>query len=123
VNVPALNAGLAWDQSTLYTDGTLRVGLDTVLVSRTWDGGGVNNDWSTNNNWVFDVQPLNNATADLIFAGNTRLKPSVDTPWSVNSITFDNTAGAFNITGPQAITIGAGGIANDDADPQPSRRK
>jgi hypothetical protein len=116
VNVPALNTGLAWDQSTLYTDGTLRVGLDTALVSRTWDGGGANNDWSTNNNWVFDVQPLNNATADLIFAGNVRLTPSVDTAWNINSITFDNTAGVFTITGPQTITVGAGGIINNDTD-------
>ena len=116
VNVPALNTGLAWNQSNLYVDGTLSIGLDTVLVSRTWDGGGANNDWSTNANWSFDVQPLNNATADLIFAGTVRLAPSVDTAWNVASITFDNTAGAFNITGPQIVTIGAGGIANNDTE-------
>jgi hypothetical protein len=118
VTIPALNPGLAWDQSTLYADGTLRVGLDTAFVSRTWDGGGANNDWSTNNNWTLDVQPLNNATADLIFAGNVRLTPSVDTPWNVASITFNNTAGAFTITGPQAITIGSGGIVNNDTQTQ-----
>ena len=118
VVVPALNAGLAWNQSTLYTDGTLRIGLDTAFVSRTWDGGGANNDWSTNNNWTLDVQPLNNATANLIFAGLVRLAPSVDTAWNVASITFNNTAGAFAITGPQAITIGTGGIVNNDTQTQ-----
>ena len=118
VNVPALAPGLAWNQGTLYTDGTLRIGLDTAFVNRTWDGGGANNDWSTNNNWTLDVQPLNNATADLIFAGSVRLAPSVDTAWNVRSLTFNNTAGAFTITGPQSITVGVGGIVNNDADTQ-----
>jgi hypothetical protein len=118
VNVPALNTGLAWNQNNLYIDGTLSVGLDTVVVGRTWDGGGANNDWSTDFNWDLNVEPLNNGTADLIFAGNVRLTPSVDTAWSVGSITFNNTAGAFNVTGPQSITVGAGGITNSDANLQ-----
>ena len=118
VSVPALNPGIAWDQSTLYTDGTLRIGLDTAFVSRTWDGGGANNDWATDFNWDLNVEPLNNATADLIFAGLVRLTPSVDTAWNVRSITFNNTAGAFTITGPQAITIGNGGIVNNDTQTQ-----
>ena len=118
VAVPALNPGLAWDQSTLHTDGTLRIGLDTAFVSRTWDGGGANNNWITDANWTLDVQPLNNATADLIFAGLVRLAPSVDTAWNVHSITFNNAAGAFTITGPQAITIGTGGIVNNDTQTQ-----
>ena len=54
----------------------------------------------------------------LTFAGATRLTPSVDTAWSVESITFDSTAGAFTITGPQGVTVGAGGIVNSDTDTQ-----
>ena len=36
----------------------------------------------------------------------------------MRAITFDNTAGAFTVTGPQAVTVGAGGIVNNDADLQ-----
>ena len=118
VNVPALNPGLAWNQGNLYLDGTLSIGLDTTFTSRTWDGGGVNNHWITNANWTLDVQPLNNATADLIFTGNVRLAPSVDTAWNVRSITFNNAAGAFTLTGPQSVTIGNGGIVNQDTQTQ-----
>ena len=98
--------------------GEIQVGLDPVFISRTWDGGGANNNWITNANWSLDVQPLNNATADLIFAGSVRLTPSVDTAWNVHSLTFNNTAGAFTITGPQGVTVGTGGIVNNDADVQ-----
>lgn len=118
INLPALIPGLLWSQANLYTAGEIQVALDPVFVSRTWDGGGANNNWITDANWTLDVQPLNNATADLIFAGNVRLAPSVDTPWNVHSITFDNTAGAFTITGPQGVTIGAGGIVNNDTQAQ-----
>ena len=118
VNLPALIPGLAWSQASLYTAGEIEVVLDLALASRTWDGGGVNNAWSTDNNWLTDVEPLNNGAASLIFAGNVRLAPSVDTPWNVAAITFDNTAGAFTISGPQAITIGAGGITNNDTQTQ-----
>ncbi len=118
VNLPALNPGLLWSQANLYTAGEIQVALDPVFISRTWDGGGGNNNWITDANWTLDVQPLNNAIADLIFAGNVRLAPSVDTPWNVRSITFDNTAGAFTITGPEGITIGNGGIVNNDTETQ-----
>ncbi len=118
VNVPALATGLTWNQGNLYLDGTLSVALDPAFTSRTWDGGGANSNWTTNANWTLDLQPLNTGTADLVFAGNVRLAPSVDTAWNVRSITFDNTAGAFSIGGPQGVTVGVGGITNSDADAQ-----
>lgn len=118
VNVPALNTGLTWNQSNLYLDGTLSIALDPAFTSRTWDGGGANNNWITNANWSLDLQPLNNGTADLVFAGNVRLAPSVDTAWNIRSITFNNTAGAFSLAGPQGVTVGTGGITNGDADTQ-----
>ena len=39
--------------------------------------------------------------------GRVRLAPSVDAAWNVAGMTFDNTAGAFSIAGPQTITVGA----------------
>ena len=70
------------------------------------------------NNWDLNVEPLNNGTAALVFAGNARLAPSVDTAWNVASISFANTAGAFTLTGQQDITLCVGGIVNNDADTQ-----
>jgi T5SS/PEP-CTERM-associated repeat protein len=118
VNLPALSPGLLWSQANLYTAGEIQVTLDPVFTGRAWDGGGANNDWATDNNWDLNVEPLNNGTANLVFAGNVRLTPSVDTAWSVASITFNNTAGAFTITGPQGVTIAAGGIVNNDTQTQ-----
>ena len=118
LNLPVLNLGLLWNAGDLYTDGTLRVALDPAVTGRVWDGGGANNDWSTGNNWNLNVEPLNNGTATLTFANGVRLAPRVDTAWSVGSVTFNNTAGGFTITGPQAITVGAGGIVNNSVAPQ-----
>ena len=118
LTLPALGPGILWDKTTFNTNGAVNIVFDNTVTSRTWDGGGANNTWIADANWSIDVRPLNNATADVIFAGTTRLAPSVDTAWNVRSITFDNTAGAFTITGPQAITVGTGGIVNNDADLQ-----
>ena len=86
----------------------------------TWDGGGANNNWTTGQNWnpaggAFQLPPLNNGFADIVMAGTTRLTPIVDVPYSIRSLTFDNTAGAFTILGVEELTIGAGGITNNDA--------
>ncbi len=90
----------------------------TILNSIVWDGGGTNNAWSTAANWNNDIAPLNDGTANLVFGGNVRLTPSVDTTRNVASIAFNNTAGTFTIGGPRSLTIGSGGITNNDADLQ-----
>ncbi|MCE9609427.1 MAG: PEP-CTERM sorting domain-containing protein [Chthoniobacter sp.] len=118
LNLPTLSTGLLWNSANLYTDGTLRIALDPAFPGRVWDGGGADNHWTTNANWSLDTQPLNNGTAALTFAGGVRLAPNVDAAWNVAALTFDNTAGAFSIGGPQTITVGAGGVTNNDADPQ-----
>ena len=81
----------------------------------TWDGGGTTNDnWSTAANWVGDVVPPNNGSADIIFAGSTRLSPNADANWSVTSLSFSAGAGAFQLGGNQ-LTIGGGGISNNSS--------
>ena len=103
----------------------LAVSLVTTLVlptfnslfAQTWDGGGTNNNWTTTTNWVGDLAPLNNGTANLAFGGVTRLTPNVDTPWAINSLSFNAGAGTFTIGG-STFTNGVGGITNNDADIQ-----
>lgn len=118
VNLPAIGAGLLWNAGSLYTDGTISVGLDPAFTSRVWDGGGADNEWATDSNWDPNVEPLNNGTGQLVFAGGVRLAPGVNTAWDVASVTFNNTAGAFTIGGPAGVTVGAGGIVNNDTDTQ-----
>src|SRR6478609_7022264 len=84
----------------------------------TWDGGGGNDNISTNNNWADNTAPLSDlSNTDLIFAGNVRLAPNFSSAFSAHSVTFNNTAGIFTLGG-QALTIGTGGIVNNDADTQ-----
>lgn len=78
-----------------------------------WNGGGGDDLWSTGANWDTNpTPPANDGTADVHFAGTTRLTPDVDAPWSIHSLLFDSGAGAFTI-GDMQLTIGAGGITNN----------
>jgi fibronectin-binding autotransporter adhesin len=86
--------------------------------AQTWNGGSATtNNWTDGNNWIGLVAPANNGTANLIFGGATRLTPNVDVGYSINSITFNNTAGIFTIGG-STLAMGPGGITNNDADTQ-----
>ncbi len=88
-----------------------------------WDGGHPAQErLSDNQNWNPNGAPPNDGTADLVFTGAVRLNPIVDTAWSVNSITFNYLAGAFNLNGGFSLMIQgnavAAAIANVDADTQ-----
>ncbi len=80
----------------------------------TWDGGGGDNNWSTAANWD-TTTPDNNGTADLIFTGTTRVTPNVDSPWSLQSVTFDDsvTADSFTIGGNEMTFAAGGSVTND----------
>ncbi len=93
------------------------------LAGETWDGGGANNNWTTVLNWNSDgpgrdEAPPNDGTADILMAGTTRLTPLVNVAYDIRSLTFNSNAGAFVILGAQELTIGAGGVTNNDADRQ-----
>jgi hypothetical protein len=85
--------------------------------AQTWNGGGADNNWSTSQNWSPLGAPANDGTANLIMAGAIRLTSNIDTPWSINTLTFNNSAGAFTIGG-STLTIGAGGITNQSGSTQ-----
>src|SRR3954466_5842316 len=80
-----------------------------------WTGAAGNNSWNNSGNWSPVIQPANNGTADIIFGAPPRLTPDLTLPWNVNSLTFNNTAGGYNLfsTLGNALTIGAGGITNN----------
>ena len=88
-------------------------------VTETWDGNSPNagagdSNLSTGLNWVDNSAPVSDILlTDLIFAGTTKLTPNVSAALSVNSVTFNNTSGAFTFAGT-ALTIGNGGITNND---------
>ena len=88
----------------------------TVRQTKTWNGGGGDDNWSTALNWVGGVAPV--AGDSLIFAATTRTTPNNDytATTSFGSITFDPTAGAFTLGGNQ-ITL-AGDLTNNGATAQ-----
>jgi len=87
--------------------------------SQTWNGGGANDNWSTAGNWAGGVAPANPipaaGTANVVFDGNLRLTPNVDAAWNINSITFNATAGSFNVGGANQLFLEAAGITDNSA--------
>lgn len=82
-----------------------------------WTGLGANDNWNTADNWNGSKAPVSNSV--LTFAGTNRLTAfnnfATDTPF--NSISFDSTAGMFQLSGNR-LTIGAGGFANNSTNLQ-----
>ena len=94
------------------TAGATVTGTATVVGStRTWTGGGANDDWSTAANWAGNVVPV---TGDqLVFAGATQTASFNDFAdgTSFQSITFDN--GDFTVSGHAVVLNPQGGVAID----------
>lgn len=73
----------------------------------TWNGGGNNNNWGTNNNWQGGVAPPSDSLTRVAFDGNTRLIPSLNADITINTLRFNEGAGAFtlNASGNRVITL------------------
>lgn len=72
----------------------------SLAATETWDGGSAaSSNWNTGDNWADDSAPVANDA--LIFAGTTRTTPTNNLAADTNfgNITFDNTAGAFTLSG------------------------
>lgn len=84
----------------------------------TWTGAAGNNSWNNSGNWNPASQPANDGTADITFDGTTRLTPDLTLPWNVHAVNFRTTGGNFHLvsTAGNTLTIGAGGINQNDAD-------
>ncbi|MCC5834584.1 MAG: autotransporter-associated beta strand repeat-containing protein [Opitutales bacterium] len=84
-------------------------------VDFTWDGGHPGqgqggNRLNQNFNWAGNTAPTSGTGANLIFSGDRRLNPEASSTWDINSITFNNWASAFSITGG-AFTLQGSNIA------------
>jgi autotransporter-associated beta strand protein len=97
---------------------TLGLLAQGAASGQTWDGGSAaTSNWTDGLNWGANVAPVNHGTATPYFAGNTRLTPVLDIGVDMNGVTFDNTAGAFNIitVNGSILTLRAGGVTNNNA--------
>jgi autotransporter-associated beta strand protein len=99
----------------LYSDGYRFVAINPAASAVTWSGaGGTTNawEWSNGKNWIGCRAPNPNGGDRVVFAGTTRLTPSLDGPWSVTAVTFTNGAGAFTIAGTANHSLAVGAITN-----------
>ena len=84
----------------------------------TWDGGSLfGPEWTRTGNWTGGVVPPSDGTADLFFAGSTRLDAEANAAWSIKSLAFAGNAGHFDIQG-STLTIGSGGVTTSAATQQ-----
>jgi autotransporter-associated beta strand protein len=95
--------------------------LGGLVHAQTWDGGSpTTSNWNDPANWNPNAVP--GAGANIIMAGTARTTNIVNQNFNINSLTFSNTAGASSFTINNGVgntlTIGAGGILNNDPDVQ-----
>ena len=102
-------------RSILTATFALLLTASTFAVSFTWDGGAVfGPEWSRDNNWSGNNAPPSDGTADLFFAGSSRLDATADAAWNIRSLTFNSGAGVFDVQG-STLTIGSGGVTSNSA--------
>jgi autotransporter-associated beta strand protein len=85
--------------------------------SQTWDGKGADALWSDALNWTNGVAA--GFGDSIYFDGLTDLAPVMNNSYSMSGVTFNSTAGGFNITasGGSALTL-TGGVTNLSSHPQ-----
>ena len=83
-----------------------------VAMTRIWDGGGIDNNWTTAANWADDIVPVPGDR--LEFAGTTQTSSNNDFPagTTFDSITFDN--GGFTLSGNAVTLDPQSGVAIDN---------
>ncbi len=92
--------------------------LTVAIAARTWDGGSpANNNWTSNPNWLTDAAPGTSGDS-VIFAGTTRLTPSLDASYGVTSVAFDSTAGSFSVGAGGGTLTNSGGVTNNSPNAQ-----
>lgn len=82
--------------------------LAPSMAGTLWDGGGVNNNWTTGANWNPDGAPLPGQTTDLTFDGSIRITPFNDFAAfeDFRNLIFAPTAGQFTLLGNSVDLFG-----------------
>ncbi len=90
----------------------------TFAATWVWTGAAGNDHWTNTPNWNPVSAVPNNGTADVSFGPTARLTPDMNANWSVNSVNFLSGAPALTLgsSTSSTLTIGAGGITNNDTD-------
>jgi autotransporter-associated beta strand protein len=85
-----------------------------LRAQTTWQSGGSDANWSTASNWS-DGLPANDGTASVVFSDSGSTTPTLDAAWSVHNLTFDASAQLYTLGVSSGLTIGAGGITDNQA--------
>ena len=124
VMIPAASATGGASLTVVATDtaslsGSTGISVTINASSEVWNGGGANQNWSTNPNWVSGLAP-GLIGDDLTFAGSTALAPNMDANYSATGLTFSNNASSFTLgtANSSTLTLTANGILNNSANTQ-----
>jgi len=118
-NTPAGNTLLVVSLTdTVLLTSSVNIPLTITTANDVWDGLAANDLFSSNLNWTNQLAP-GYVGDSLQFAGTTRLTPSMDNNYTVSGVTFDSTAGSFNVGTANGSTLTlAGGLTNNSVNPQ-----
>jgi autotransporter-associated beta strand protein len=103
---------VATDAGEFQGSGTISLSVQAAAV--TWNGASASgNNWTDNTNWV-GLEGPGFVGDSVIFDGTTRLTPTVNTNYSLTSLTFDSTAASFTInnSGGSILTLTGNAINN-----------
>ena len=92
--------------------------LCSVTLDSVWVGFGSNNNWSTRTNWNVGRPPL--SSTNVSFGFSNRLAPFNDLVTGIpyKSISFNNDAGAYKLSGNSFTLYYSGGIVNNSTNLQ-----
>lgn len=104
----------ATDSATL--SGSAGVPLTINTSTEVWNGGGANENWSGNLNWVSGTAPGYVGDA-IVFGSSAKTTPNMDTNYTITGLMFSNNASSFNVgsTSGYTLTLTANGVVNNSA--------
>ena len=124
VTVPAAASAGGVSLTVTATDNLSQSGSTTTSLTvntstEVWNGGGGNQNWSTNPNWVSGFAP-GYAGDTIAFAGPAGPTPNMDTNYTATGLAFNSGAISFNIgaANNNTLTLTASGVANNSANAQ-----
>jgi fibronectin-binding autotransporter adhesin len=96
----------------------VNIALTLITANDVWNGVATDDLFGSNLNWTNQTAP--GLVGDsLTFAGTVRLTPSMNANYSLTGLTFDSTAGGFNIGTPNSSTLTLNGdLVNNSVNAQ-----